>query len=121
MEVTGKLIVKNETKEFGNNGFTKREFVIETDSQYPQKILIELIKGKCSLLDAFEVGQVIKVHYNLNGREWVNPQGETKYFNSIQGWRIENVGANEKVGSAVDAHKANGPVAESEEGDDLPF
>lgn len=120
-EVTGKLIVKNETKEFGNNGFTKREFVIETDSQYPQKILIELIKGKCSLLDAFEVGQVIKVHYNLNGREWVNPQGETKYFNSIQGWRIENVGANEKVGSAVDAYKANGPVADATAEDDLPF
>ena len=115
-EVTGKLIVKNETKEFGNNGFTKREFVIETDSQYPQKILIELIKDKCSLIDAFEVGQVIKVHYNLNGREWVNPQGETKYFNSIQGWRIA------VEGSAVDQYKKPADEFDPEANqDDLAF
>ena len=115
-EVTGKLIVKNETKEFGNNGFTKREFVIETDSQYPQKILIELIKDKCSLIDAFEVGQVIKVHYNLNGREWVNPQGETKYFNSINGWRIA------VEGSAVDQHQKQADEFDPEaNSDDMPF
>ena len=34
---------------------------------------------------------LIKININLRGREWVNPQGETKYFNSIQGWRIENL------------------------------
>ena len=93
-EVSGKLTVKNETKEFGSNGFKKREFVITTeDSQYPQVILIECIQDKCDLLDKFNVGDSIKVSYNLNGRIWVNPQGETKYFNSIQGWRIDKADA----------------------------
>ena len=39
------------------------------------------------------MGQNVKIGINLRGREWVNPQGETKYFNSVQGWRIEAVAA----------------------------
>jgi hypothetical protein len=89
-EVKGKLIVKMETKEYGSNGFRKREFVIKTeDSQYPQEIIIELIQDKCDLLDKFNLEDNLNISYNLNGRSWVNPQGETKYFNSIQGWRID--------------------------------
>jgi hypothetical protein len=42
--IKGKLKIKGETKEFGNNGFTKREIVIETVETYPQSILIEFIK-----------------------------------------------------------------------------
>lgn len=92
MELTGKLIVINETKEYGSNGFKKREFVIETENEkYPQKILIEVIQDKCNLLDNYSIGDSIKVSYNINGREWINPQGEAKYFNSVQGWRIENL------------------------------
>ena len=93
-EIKGRLVEKNETKVFGNNGFRKREFVIETDSQYPQTILIELIQDKCDLIEGVKIGENIKVSYNLNGRKWVNPQGEVKYFNSIQGWSIVNVGQN---------------------------
>lgn len=79
----------DETKAFGANGFRKREVVITTDEQYPQHILIEFTQDKCDLLNNYQVGEPVKVSINLRGREWVNPQGETKYFNSIQGWRIE--------------------------------
>ena len=51
--------------------------------------MIEFVQDKTDLLDNYQVGQNVKVSINLRGREWVNPQGETKYFNSIQGWRIE--------------------------------
>lgn len=96
-EITGTLIVKNETKEYGSNGFKKREIVVKTDDQYPQEILIEFVQDKCSLIDKYQIGETIKVSYNLNGRSWTSPQGETKYFNTIQGWRIEgkdNTGSN---------------------------
>ena len=43
------------------------------------------------MLNSFQIGQNVKIGINLRGREWVNPQGETKYFNSVQGWRIEVV------------------------------
>lgn len=90
-EITGKLIVKNETQTFGANGFQKRTFVLETDDKYPQQVELELVKDKCALLDALNIGNVLTAAYNLNGRAWVNPQGETKYFNSVQAWKLDKV------------------------------
>ena len=91
MEVQGKIKMIDETKTYGNNGFRKREMVVTTEEQYPQHILIEFIQDKTNLLDKFKVGQNVKVNINLRGREWTNPQGETKYFNSLNGWRIESL------------------------------
>ena len=89
MEVSGKIKWLDETKTYGNNGFRKREVVVTTEEQFPQHILVEFIQDKCDLLNAFQMGQNVKSGINLRGREWMNPQGETKYFNSVQGWRIE--------------------------------
>ena len=89
MQLKGIIKLIGETKTFGNNGFTKREVVIETEEQYKQKILIEFTKDKCDLVNNFTVGENVTIDINVLGREWVNPQGESKYFNAIQGWRIE--------------------------------
>tara|TARA_A100001011_G_scaffold21957_1_gene22090 strand:- start:61481 stop:61855 length:375 start_codon:yes stop_codon:yes gene_type:complete len=89
MELSGKIKWIDETKTYGSNGFRKRELVITTEEQYPQHIMVEFIQDKCDLLNSYQVGQNVKIGINLRGREWVNPEGETKYFNSIQGWRIE--------------------------------
>jgi uncharacterized protein Veg len=91
MEVQGKIKMIGDTATFGNNGFRKREVVVTTEEQYPQHIMVEFVQDKTDLLNSYQVGQNVKISINLRGREWVNPQGETKYFNSIQGWRIENV------------------------------
>lgn len=87
-EVIGKIKVINPTQNVSAS-FKKRELVVVTDEQYPQSILIEFAQDKCDMLDNYQVGQNVKVGINLRGREWVNPQGETKYFNSIQGWRVD--------------------------------
>jgi len=89
MELQGKIKLINETQTFGAKGFRKREVVITTEEQYPQHIMIEFVQDKTDLLNNYKVGQTVKISINVRGREWVNPQGETKYFNSIQGWRIE--------------------------------
>ncbi|HTO16628.1 MAG TPA: DUF3127 domain-containing protein [Edaphocola sp.] len=89
MEISGKIKVLNNTQALGSSGFRKREIVVTTEEQYPQHILIEFIQDKCDLLDNCKVGQDVKVSLNLRGREWVNPEGVSKYFNAIQGWRIE--------------------------------
>ena len=91
MEVQGKVKLIGETQTFGANGFRKREIVVTTEEQYPQHIMVEFVQDKTDLLNNYQVGQSVKISINLRGREWVNPQGETKYFNSIQGWRIENL------------------------------
>src|SRR6056300_1471765 len=89
MEVQGRVKMIGETQTFGSNGFRKREIVVTTEEQYPQHIMVEFVQDKTELLNSYQVGQQVKININLRGREWVNPQGETKYFNSVQGWRIE--------------------------------
>ena len=89
MEVQGSIKVIGEVQEISAT-FKKRELVVSTDEQYPQPLSIEFIQDKTDLLNKFEIGQNVKVGINLRGREWENPQTkEIKYFNSIQGWRIE--------------------------------
>lgn len=125
MEVQGKIKMIGETKTFGNNGFRKREVVVTTEEQYPQHIMVEFVQDKCDLLNNYQVGQPVKIGVNLRGREWVNPQGETKYFNSIQGWRIENVAAQAAGEGAPPVPPADQfePAKDlnSEDFDDLPF
>lgn len=124
MEVSGKIKWLDETKTYGNNGFRKREVVITTEEQYPQHILVEFIQDKCDLLNAFQMGQNVKIGINLRGREWVNPQGETKYFNSIQGWRIEAVAASSSSEiPPMPPPPAFEPADDATDGpdDDLPF
>jgi hypothetical protein len=125
MEVQGRIKLIGETQTFGANGFRKREIVITTEEQYPQHISIEFVQDKTDLLNAYQVGQMVKISINLRGREWVNPQGETKYFNSIQGWRIESLQQEQNDANIPPAPpmEAFEPVSELKEDelDDLPF
>jgi len=115
LEITGKLKLIKETQSFGSNGFTKREFVITTDDQYPQHIILEVVKDKCIALDKFNVGDEVKAFVNVRGREWINPEGVSKYFNTLQVWKLQN----------NDNGQANTPTSsvttQTEEPDDLPF
>ena len=87
-EVSGKVIVIGDIKEFGAKGFQKQDFVIETEEKYPQSILIEFQQDNCDLTKPFKVGDNVRIGINIRGRKWDSPQGETKYFNSLVGWRI---------------------------------
>ncbi|MDN3491836.1 DUF3127 domain-containing protein [Winogradskyella bathintestinalis] len=125
MEVQGRIKMVGETQTFGSNGFRKREVVVTTEEQYPQHIMVEFVQDKTDLLNSYQVGQQVKININLRGREWVNPQGETKYFNSIQGWRIEAVQAQSSSGDMppVPPTEAFEPVSDlkKDDNDDLPF
>jgi len=125
MEIQGKVKMIGETQTFGNNGFRKREIVVTTEEQYPQHIMVEFVQDKTDLLNNYNVGQDVKISINLRGREWTNPQGEVKYFNSIQGWRIENLQAEQGSGNIppVPPAEAFAPAdnLNEEEHDDLPF
>ncbi len=127
MEVQGKVKMIGETQTFGSNGFRKREIVVTTEEQYPQHIMVEFVQDKTDLLNNYAVGQDVKISINLRGREWVNPQGETKYFNSIQGWRIENVQGGNQQGApdlppmpAADSFEPASNI-NNDDHDDLPF
>lgn len=125
MEVLGKVKVVGAEQQVSPT-FKKRELVVTTDEQYPQSIMIEFVQDKSDLLNSVVVGENVKVSINLGGREWVNPQGETKYFNSIKGWRIEKIQSETSVAQpmpAMPAAQAFAPATDfkEEEHDDLPF
>ena len=93
MEIVGNIKMIDETKVVNASGFRKRDFVVTTDEQYPQHIIINLIQDKCDMLNNFQVGEQVKVHINIRGREWVNPEGQVKYFNDISAWKIDKISA----------------------------
>ena len=90
METVGKLHTIFDTKQVSER-FSKREFVVElTDNpKYPQTVLFQLTGDRCAMLDDFKVGDAVMVEFSLRGREWRSPSGETKYFNSLDVWKVE--------------------------------
>tara|TARA_A200000113_G_scaffold211624_1_gene212457 strand:- start:43 stop:414 length:372 start_codon:yes stop_codon:yes gene_type:complete len=123
MEISGKIKWIDEVRTYGSNGFRKKELVITTQEQYPQNILIEFTQEKCELLDKYEIDDNIKIGINIRGREWINPEGQTKYFNSIQGWRIEKIEIPdiENKPESFIINNESPPQDVNEEEDDLPF
>jgi hypothetical protein len=89
MEIQGRVKQIFPSQTMGQNGFEKRDLVIITEEQYPQTIIIQFTQQRCDLLDSLQVGQIVKVYINIKGREWRSPYGEIKYFNTIEGWKIE--------------------------------
>ena len=90
MVVEGKVLEKFDTQEIKET-FRKREFILEyaENPQYPEFLKFELIQANCDQLDPIQVGDEVSVNFNLKGRKWTDPKGETKYFNSLQAWRVD--------------------------------
>ena len=88
--------------------FQKREVVIKTEEKYPQFIACQLTQEKCEFADKFKVNDFVEASINLRGREWETPQGEIKYFNTLEIWKLHGIHEDEKV-------------EEKPEDDDLPF
>ncbi len=85
------------TTEYGQNGFTKREFVIKLtgeneNADYPNYVAFELIKDKCAFMDQYQPGMEIKVCFNLQGRLWQGEGKPEQCFNALQAWKIESTG-----------------------------
>ncbi len=125
LEIEGKLFRKFDTMQIKAD-FSKREFVIETTEQYSQKVKFELTKDKCALLDNYNEGDNIKVHFNLRGSEW---QG--KFLVNLQAWKLEKPGEQSNNNSYSSSNNSGNftkvppppkePIVTTEPEDDLPF
>ena len=126
---TGTIKVISDTQRISEK-FQKREFVVtDTTSMYPQDILFQTTQDKCNLLDQFQINENVEVSFNLRGREWTSPQGEVKYFNTIEAWRIEKQGQSQPMGMPSSGPSAMnmgsdplpGVGTSTDDDDDLPF
>ena len=111
MQIEGKLYKIFDEQQVSET-FKKRQFVVESseNSMYKEYISFDLVQDKCDILNAFNVGDNIKVSFNIRGREWQSSDGNLKYFNTLQAWRIDKVSQDN---TRTDSH--------SIEEDDLPF
>ena len=91
LTLTGTLKNKSTVKQVSDN-FSKIDFVVtDENTQYPQHVSFQVGNQKTALLDNVNEGDKITVSFNLRGREWTSPQGEVKYFNTLEAWKIEVV------------------------------
>ncbi len=124
-EITGKLIEKFETQNVSDK-FKKREFVIEfrenPNSSFVEMLKFQLTQDRCSIIDNFNVGQEVRVWFNLKGRKW-EKDGNVNYFTNLEGWKIEAVAApaadQQSPASLPDAPSIDTSLEEST--NDLPF
>ena len=119
-EVEGKLHKKFDT-ENKTETFQARDFILEvSDGNYPQLVKFQLVQDRCALVDPYEEGEQLKVHFDLRGREW-----NGRFFTNLNAWRIEKVTDGP---AAVDTPPAEDGIFPSvsdepaeQADDDLPF
>ena len=120
-EVVGRLHKKFDTEK-KTESFQAREFVIEVDGQYPQFVKFQLVQDRCSAIEQYNEGDMVKVSFDLRGREW---QG--KYFTNLNAWKIQaNAPAAVEAGAPPPPAASDGSFpsmgdAPTTAEDDLPF
>lgn len=94
LEITGKLLVKNDTQQVSER-FKKREFVLELSDEvngnvYTNFAKMQLVQNKCEILDRFNEGDEVKVSFNIKGNKWER-DGKVNYITNLDAWRVESV------------------------------
>lgn len=104
-EITGTLKHIGDTQTFAK-GFTKREFVIETqDDKYPQLVKLEVTKERCAELDDCEIGDTMEVQFDIRGNEY-----NGKYYVNLACWKLQGQG---EEGAEPRAAQRGAPAARS--------
>jgi hypothetical protein len=123
---TGKIHQINDVQQITEK-FSKREFVLELSNNpaYVEKVLFTLIGDKAELINDFNAGEDVEIKFNLKGREWTSPQGDIKFFNTLEVWNISKTSSNKSENASESDKEIKDRVHlsanDSKEEDDLPF
>lgn len=120
-QLTGKLKVLGQTEQKSDT-FKVRKFVVtDNDTQYPQHIEFQATNDKCDIMNTFAVGSDVTVSFNLRGKEWASPQGEVKYFLTLDAWRVEAATASTPSVAPAAIPASQIPIPVGSDSGDLPF
>ena len=125
-ELTGRLVAKYDVVQ-RTETFKTREFVVEKTDDIGGRTITNYIKfqslqDKTSIIDKVNIGDEIKVSFNIKGSKW-EKDGKVNYITNLDAWRIEQVlqaPATDKdieYREPLDTFSATAPDA----ADDLPF
>lgn len=96
--------------------WTKQEFVIETEEQYPKKVCFTLFGDKVSLVEGLSEGQEVEVAFNLESREY-----NGRWFHNINAWKIETSSTENIPEPPPEFRMEDIPPEPTDSGNDLPF
>ena len=127
-ELTGKLVAKYDTVQKSAT-FKTREFAVEKTEDIGGRTITNYVKfqtvqDKTSIIDRVNVGDEIKIYFNIKGTKW-EKEGKVNYFTNLDAWRIEQLGqtgnskgvTDTEYMEPLDTFSAASPDAI----DDLPF
>lgn len=124
-ELTGKLVAKMETVQRSET-FKTREFVVEKSEDINGRTITNYIKFQCvqdktTLPDRFNLGDEVKVFFNIKGSRW-SRDGREGYITNLDAWKMETLKMNAPVNRSEEvSHNDMPPASPSEQLDDLPF
>jgi hypothetical protein len=101
MEIKCKFKQQNDVVERGTFKSRKVWVIDDENADYPQTIEVEVAQDKVNLFNNFRPGQPLTVSINLRGREWTNPQGEVKVFNTLQCWKVTSDVADDEMNGSM--------------------
>lgn len=110
-EMIGKIKLIYELMTFPS-GFTKREFVVTSDDNYPQDIKFVCKNEKCSLLDGFNPGGQVKVSFRIRGNEY-----KERYYVDLDVFKIEKMDSDDSMRGYDNQEPADAIPPDA----DLPF
>ena len=93
-ELTGKLVAKYDTVQ-RTESFKTREFAVEKSDDINGRTIVNYVKfqsvqDKSSIIDRVNIGDEIKVYFNIKGSKW-EKDGKTNYITNLDAWRIEQL------------------------------
>lgn len=124
-EVTGKFVAKFNIVQ-RTESFKTREFVIEKTDDINGRTISNYIKFQCvqdktALPDRFNIGDEVKVFFNIKGTKWVK-DGKENYITNLDAWRMEQVKLGQPGNDAAQSQPpASFSTGSSDVVDDLPF
>lgn len=116
MEITGTIIkvLPLQSGQGKNGTWTKQEYVIETDGQYPKKICFSLWGERIDSANIKE-GELLTISFDIESREY-----NGKWYSQINAWKVAKASDQKPVEDELpeSGQLQNEPEAP---GDDLPF
>jgi hypothetical protein len=120
-ELTGKLAAKFDTVQ-RTESFKTREFVIEKSDDINGRVITNYVKFQCvqdktSMVDRFNVGDEVRVQFNIKGSRW-EKDGRVNYITNLDAWRMESM----KLSQTNNSNEVNyNDIPPADVVDDLPF
>jgi hypothetical protein len=122
-EITGKLIARFDIVQ-RTETFKTREFVIEKTEDINGRSITNYAKFQCvqdktAMVDRFNIGDEVKVQFNIKGTKWMK-DGKENYITNLDAWRMETVKISQDAPSNDQVNYNDMPPA-MDASDDLPF